>query len=77
MKEHRGYKSPGCLSVAAEVFEINPSLYVVELRKTYGDATVYRQLCDKLSNELGVTPSREIITAELLTPVEASQVKTP
>ncbi|KAL6535644.1 CBL-interacting serine/threonine-protein kinase 1 [Orobanche minor] len=49
--ERRGQK---CLSVAAEVFEISPSLYVVELRKAYGDATVYRQLCDKLANELGV-----------------------
>ncbi|KAL3634697.1 CBL-interacting serine/threonine-protein kinase 1 [Castilleja foliolosa] len=52
--EHKGQKSPGCLSVAAEVFEISPSLYVVELRKAYGDPIVYRQLCDKLANELGV-----------------------
>ncbi|KAE8655523.1 CBL-interacting protein kinase 21 [Hibiscus syriacus] len=44
----------GSFSVAAEVFEISPSLYVVELRKSYGDSTVYRQLCTKLSTDLGV-----------------------
>ncbi|GER28435.1 CBL-interacting protein kinase [Striga asiatica] len=52
--ERKGQRAPGCLSVAAEVFEISPSLYVVELRKAYGDLTVYRQLCDKLAKELGV-----------------------
>ncbi|KAI3459159.1 hypothetical protein Pfo_015822 [Paulownia fortunei] len=56
MQEHKGQKAPGCLSVAAEVFEISPSLYVVELRKAHGDPIVYRQLCNKLSNELGVSP---------------------
>ncbi|PSR97843.1 CBL-interacting serine/threonine-protein kinase [Actinidia chinensis var. chinensis] len=53
MQENKGQKSPGSLSVAAEVLEISPSLYVVELRKSYGDPTVYRQLCNKLSNDLG------------------------
>ncbi|XP_024034773.1 CBL-interacting serine/threonine-protein kinase 1 isoform X3 [Citrus clementina] len=42
-QEHKPQKSLGSLSVAAEVFEISPSLYVVELRKSYGDPTVYRQ----------------------------------
>ncbi|KAG7995660.1 hypothetical protein I3843_01G121200 [Carya illinoinensis] len=65
MQEHKGLKSMGSLSVAAEVFEISPSLYVVELRKSYGDSSVYRQLCKKLSNELGVSPNRELLTAEL------------
>ncbi|XP_062143799.1 CBL-interacting serine/threonine-protein kinase 1-like isoform X2 [Alnus glutinosa] len=64
MQEHKGQKSVGSLSVAAEVFEISPSLYVVELRKSYGDSSVYRQLCKKLSNELGVGPTSQ----ELLTP---------
>ncbi|KAL6503310.1 CBL-interacting serine threonine-protein kinase 1-like [Orobanche gracilis] len=32
-----------CLSATAVVFEISPSLYVVELRKAYSDATMYRQ----------------------------------
>ncbi|KAK5826714.1 CBL-interacting serine/threonine-protein kinase 1-like [Gossypium arboreum] len=53
-REHRGQKCVGSLSIAAEVFEISPSLYVVELRKSYGDSTVYRQLCTKLSKDLGV-----------------------
>ncbi|KAH9766568.1 CBL-interacting serine/threonine-protein kinase 1 [Citrus sinensis] len=44
-QEHKPQKSLGSLSVAAEVFEISPSLYVVELRKSYGDPTVYRQVC--------------------------------
>ncbi|KAF5464873.1 hypothetical protein F2P56_014919 [Juglans regia] len=65
MQEHKGLKSMGSLSVAAEVFEISPSLYVVELRKSYGDSSVYRQLCKKLSNDLGVSPNRELLTADL------------
>ncbi|XP_019054955.1 PREDICTED: CBL-interacting serine/threonine-protein kinase 1-like isoform X3 [Nelumbo nucifera] len=55
MQEHNGQKRPGSLSVTAEVFEISSSLYVVELRKSYGDSTLYRQLCTKLSNDLGVS----------------------
>ncbi|KAM6544906.1 hypothetical protein CsatB_025642 [Cannabis sativa] len=62
MQEHKGPNSSGCLSVVAEVFEISPSLYVVELRKSYGDASVYRQLCKKLSNDLGVPSNQEILT---------------
>ncbi|OWM63244.1 hypothetical protein CDL15_Pgr010644 [Punica granatum] len=54
MQERKGHQSPGCLSVSAEVFEISPSLYVVELRKSSGDPSIYRQLCKRLSNELGV-----------------------
>lgn len=27
-----------------QLFEISPSLYVVELRKSYGDASVYREV---------------------------------
>ncbi|KAF8039440.1 hypothetical protein BT93_B1854 [Corymbia citriodora subsp. variegata] len=63
MQEQKGQKSPGSLSVAAEVFEISPSLYVVELRKSYGDSTVYRQLCKRLSNELGVPPNQQLLTS--------------
>ncbi|KAG8370595.1 hypothetical protein BUALT_Bualt14G0133400 [Buddleja alternifolia] len=59
MQERTSHKASGSLSVTAEVFEISPSLYVVELRKAYGDLIVYRQLCNKLSNELGVSQSRE------------------
>ncbi|XP_073313352.1 CBL-interacting serine/threonine-protein kinase 1-like [Primulina huaijiensis] len=59
MMDSRSQNASGSLSVAAEVFEISPSLYVVELRKECGDPIVYRQLCDKLSNELGVPQSQE------------------
>ncbi|XP_051137044.1 CBL-interacting serine/threonine-protein kinase 1 [Andrographis paniculata] len=55
MQQHKGQRSPGCLSVVAEVFEISQSIYVVELRKAYGDHMAYRQLCNKLSSELGVS----------------------
>ncbi|GAB2217876.1 hypothetical protein Droror1_Dr00001089 [Drosera rotundifolia] len=68
VKEQIGYKSPGRLSVAAEVFEISPSLYVVELRKSHGDTSVYRQLCRKLSDNLGVSSNPELLGQELLNP---------
>ncbi|GMJ08359.1 CBL-interacting protein kinase 1, SNF1-RELATED PROTEIN KINASE 3.16 [Hibiscus trionum] len=60
-QEHRGQKCVGSLSVAAEVFEISPSLFVVELRKSYGDSTLYRQLCTKLSNDLGVPQGQDLV----------------
>ncbi|XVE82373.1 hypothetical protein DITRI_Ditri15bG0143000 [Diplodiscus trichospermus] len=63
-QENRGKKCLGSLSVAAEVFEISPSLYVVELRKSYGDSTVYRQLCTKLSNDLGVPQGQGLVSTE-------------
>ncbi|XWS14300.1 hypothetical protein CRYUN_Cryun36dG0110700 [Craigia yunnanensis] len=63
-QEHRGQKCLGSLSVTAEVFEISPSLYVVELRKSYGDSTVYRQLCTKLSNDLGVPQGQGLVSTE-------------
>lgn len=61
LQEHKGQKYPGSLSVAAEVFEISPSLYVVELRKSHGDSSVYRQLCKRLSNDLGLPPNQELL----------------
>ncbi|CAN0855118.1 CBL-interacting serine/threonine-protein kinase 17 [Linum grandiflorum] len=45
--------TPSNLSVVAEVLPISHSLHVVELRKSYGDSDVYRQLCKKLSKDLG------------------------
>ncbi|KAI5651007.1 hypothetical protein M9H77_37012 [Catharanthus roseus] len=66
VREHKGQKSPGSLSVASEVFEISPSLYVVELRKTYGDPALYRQLCKRLSSDLGASSrSQELLAAGL------------
>ncbi|KAI3423319.1 Non-specific serine/threonine protein kinase [Psidium guajava] len=63
MQEQKGQKSRGSLSVAAEVFEISPSLFVVELRKSHGDSSVYRQLCKRLSNELGVPQNQQLLTS--------------
>ncbi|XP_077240516.1 CBL-interacting protein kinase 1-like [Tasmannia lanceolata] len=64
IQEHKGSKSPGSFSVAAEVFELNPSLYVVELRKSYGDSSLYRQLCTKLSNDLGIGRGQQLLTTQ-------------
>lgn len=65
MQERKNLKSTtGSLSVAAEVFELSPSLYVVELRKSYGDPSLYRQLCTKLSNDLGVCQRQHLLTTE-------------
>lgn len=63
-QEQRGRKCLSNLSVDAEVFEISPSLYVVELRKSYGDSTEYRQLCTKLSNDLGVARPQGLVSTE-------------
>ncbi|KAE8731017.1 CBL-interacting protein kinase 21 [Hibiscus syriacus] len=63
-QEPRGQKRLGSLSVAAEVFDISPSLYVVELRKSHGDSTVYRQLCTKLANDLGIPRGHGLVSTE-------------
>ncbi|KAG5573940.1 hypothetical protein H5410_063706 [Solanum commersonii] len=60
--ENKGQKTQASLSIVAEVFEISTSLYVVELQKSSGDSTVYRQLCNRLSDELGVQQSEELLT---------------
>lgn len=44
----------GHVSVAAQVFELSTSVCVVELSKFNGDPSLYRELCTKLSNELGI-----------------------
>ncbi|KAI3854884.1 hypothetical protein MKW92_045455 [Papaver armeniacum] len=51
-QEHKGQKNHTSLSVATEMFEISPSLHVVELSKSHGDSSLYRQMCTKLSNDL-------------------------
>lgn len=63
-QEHKGQPCLGSLSVAAEVFEISSSLYVVELRKSYGDLMAYRQLCNRLSSDLGVPQNQELLSTE-------------
>lgn len=66
IKEHKSDKgTTDSLSFAAEVVEISPSVHVVELRKYCGDPAVYRQLCKKLSNDLGASSSQECLAAEL------------
>ncbi|ONK63051.1 uncharacterized protein A4U43_C07F10910 [Asparagus officinalis] len=71
MQQQRGSsspKTPGSLSVAAEVFELGPSLYVVELRKSQGDSSLYRQLCSKLSGDLGACGSHHLMKPQALMP---------
>ncbi|XP_023547589.1 CBL-interacting serine/threonine-protein kinase 1-like isoform X2 [Cucurbita pepo subsp. pepo] len=59
MREHKGQNGVAIiLSVSAKVFEISPSLYVIELRKVQGESSSYRQLCKILSSDLGI-PSRQ------------------
>ncbi|KAJ9546324.1 hypothetical protein OSB04_018867 [Centaurea solstitialis] len=66
VEDQRGQRRSCNLSVIAEVFEINPCLYVVELRKTSGESSVYRQLCNKVLKDLGVSTSQEHLAAKLL-----------
>jgi len=40
--------------VHRKVFELGPSLYVMELRKSHGDTALYIQLCDRISGDLGI-----------------------
>lgn len=72
--QKKKYQNQGSLSVAAEVFEISPSLYVVELRKSSGDASIYRQLCKRLSNDLGASGSQELLSQPLLSTETISNV---
>jgi 5'-AMP-activated protein kinase catalytic alpha subunit len=63
MKNFKTSKNPKNLSsflVSTEVFELGPSLYVVELKKAHGDSTLYRQLYVKLSDELGTCRTEPI-----------------
>ncbi|XP_009799130.1 CBL-interacting serine/threonine-protein kinase 1-like [Nicotiana sylvestris] len=61
LQEYKEQKCPTTLSVIAEVFEISPSLYGVELQKSSGDSIVYRQLCNRVSSDLGVQRTKEIL----------------
>ncbi|KAJ1403015.1 Serine/threonine-protein kinase, active site [Sesbania bispinosa] len=65
MQDNKAHKTLGSLSVTVEVFEISPSWYVVELRKSYGDGSVYRQLCKKLLNDLGAPPRHAPVSSEV------------
>ncbi|KAH0837341.1 hypothetical protein HID58_092420 [Brassica napus] len=62
-QEEHNQKGQVGLSVTAEVFEIKPSLNVVELRKSYGDSSLYRQLYERLLKEVGTSsPEQELVT---------------
>ncbi|XP_022138048.1 CBL-interacting serine/threonine-protein kinase 1, partial [Momordica charantia] len=56
MQEMRSQRSLSNLSFEAEVFEISPLLQVVELKKSFGESSAYRQLCERLANDLGANP---------------------
>ncbi|KAJ1261509.1 hypothetical protein BS78_09G034900 [Paspalum vaginatum] len=54
-------KNPVSFLVCTEVFELGPSLYLVELKKSHGDPTLYRQLCERICRDLGVTEMEQIL----------------
>ncbi|TVU17966.1 hypothetical protein EJB05_34028 [Eragrostis curvula] len=65
MRNCTGSKSPKnrdstSFLVCAEVFELGPSLYVVELKKSHGDPALYRQLCERIGSDLGVLKMEQI-----------------
>jgi len=63
-QERKGPTNPrghGSLLISAEVFEINESLYVVELKRSSGDCSLYRQVCATLSDDLGICKSQQLL----------------
>ncbi|CAO2192679.1 unnamed protein product [Urochloa humidicola] len=73
-KGSKNSRNPSSFLVRVEVFELGPSLYVVELKKSHGDSTLYRQLCERLSDELGVCKTEEITRTESLGDSDMSSV---
>ncbi|KAF8097352.1 hypothetical protein N665_0290s0011 [Sinapis alba] len=62
-QEEPNQKGQVGLLVTAEVFEIKPSLNVVELRKIYGDSCLYRQLYERLLKDVGTSsPEQGLVT---------------
>ncbi|RCV15407.1 hypothetical protein SETIT_3G053800v2 [Setaria italica] len=53
-------KNPASFLVCTEVFELGPSLYVVELKKSHGEPALYRQLCERIGSDLGVFKMEQI-----------------
>ncbi|CAD6341752.1 unnamed protein product [Miscanthus lutarioriparius] len=51
---------PVSFLVWTEVFELSPSLYVVELKKSHGDPALYRQFCERICSDLGVLKMDQI-----------------
>ncbi|XP_047095945.1 LOW QUALITY PROTEIN: CBL-interacting protein kinase 17-like [Lolium rigidum] len=54
MRNCNRLNNPTPFLVCAEVFALGPSLHVVELKKSHGDSELYRQLCDRISSDLGI-----------------------
>nr|VDD03041.1 unnamed protein product [Brassica rapa] len=52
IREESTRKGQGGLSLTAEVFKMIPSLNMIELRKSHGDSSLYKQLCERLLHEL-------------------------
>ncbi|KAF0923148.1 hypothetical protein E2562_003364 [Oryza meyeriana var. granulata] len=78
MRNCNGSKNPESFMVSAEVFELDPAINVVELRKSHGDPAVYRQLCERISSDLGVCKTEHIFrTASLEDDLQNSNAGTP
>lgn len=65
-KNSKNTRNSSSFLACAEVFELGPSLYIVELKKSHGDPIMYKELCEKLSDELGVCKVEQIPRAESL-----------
>ncbi|KAG8067088.1 hypothetical protein GUJ93_ZPchr0005g15820 [Zizania palustris] len=78
MRNCNGSKNPESFFVCAEVFELGPALHVVELRKSHGNPALYRQLCERISSDLGVCKPEQIFRTESLDDdLEDSSAGTP
>ncbi|KAL5197120.1 hypothetical protein ABZP36_000632 [Zizania latifolia] len=60
-REPANPRGHGTLLISAEAFEINESLYVVELKRSSGDCSLYRQLCASLSEDLGICKRQQLL----------------
>ncbi|XP_033132760.1 CBL-interacting serine/threonine-protein kinase 17 isoform X5 [Brassica rapa] len=58
IREESTRKGQGGLSLTAEVFKMIPSLNMIELRKSHGDSSLYKQLCERLLNEFDASSQR-------------------
>ncbi|KAJ4881799.1 CBL-interacting serine/threonine-protein kinase 17 [Raphanus sativus] len=63
IREESTQKGQGGLSLTAEVFEIIPSLNVIELRKSYGDPTLYKQKNMKNKGLLQIRQTHHLLNA--------------
>jgi 5'-AMP-activated protein kinase catalytic alpha subunit len=78
MRNCKGSKNPESFMVSAEVFELGPSVNVVELRKSNGDPALYRQLCERISSDMGARNTEQIFaTASLEDDLQNSNAGTP